>query len=317
MANIQSYLDAIANAEKGEDVRWSIHDAIEAINTDVNTAVTKSNQASTSAANSANAASQSAASAQSAANSAANVAAVQNIILDKGINHKNIYRGKNLGSKLTNEQKNAIITGSFDDLYIGDYWEGSMGEGNAACCMMIADILYTTSKGISCLITYGSSYWCASSISDTLLSWPNSFPIQQGIDSNYKNIWENGFNCQIQETNWYYPIYSNGVIINSGIFKTPLRLLSQSQIFGFSTNEAIASDKVYSNGLNERQLSIFKLNPNDIYDGQDMKYFSSSTVYWTAFPTTNGICDSVSNGVPYSLNPSSQALRRYLVIVTG
>lgn len=36
--------------------------------------------------------------------------------------HNSIYRGKSLGSSVTAEQWNAIKAGTFDDLYIGDYW---------------------------------------------------------------------------------------------------------------------------------------------------------------------------------------------------
>lgn len=36
--------------------------------------------------------------------------------------HNGIYRGKNLGTSVTAEQYAAIADGSFDDLYIGDYW---------------------------------------------------------------------------------------------------------------------------------------------------------------------------------------------------
>lgn len=36
--------------------------------------------------------------------------------------HNAIYRGKNLGSSVTAEQYAAIAAGTFDDLYIGDYW---------------------------------------------------------------------------------------------------------------------------------------------------------------------------------------------------
>lgn len=36
--------------------------------------------------------------------------------------HNAIYRGKNLGSSVTTEQFAAIAAGTFDDLYIGDYW---------------------------------------------------------------------------------------------------------------------------------------------------------------------------------------------------
>ena len=36
--------------------------------------------------------------------------------------HNSIYRGKSLGSTVTTEQWNAIQAGTFEDLYIGDYW---------------------------------------------------------------------------------------------------------------------------------------------------------------------------------------------------
>lgn len=38
------------------------------------------------------------------------------------INHRNVYRGKNLGTSVSLAQKAAIQSGSFDDLFIGDYW---------------------------------------------------------------------------------------------------------------------------------------------------------------------------------------------------
>lgn len=36
--------------------------------------------------------------------------------------HRNIYRGKNLGTTFKTTQKNAIQSGTFSDIYIGDYW---------------------------------------------------------------------------------------------------------------------------------------------------------------------------------------------------
>lgn len=42
--------------------------------------------------------------------------------------HNSIYRGKNLGTSVTSEQYAAISAGTFDDLYIGDYW--TMGGVN-------------------------------------------------------------------------------------------------------------------------------------------------------------------------------------------
>lgn len=36
--------------------------------------------------------------------------------------HRTIFRGKNLGNVLTAKQKTAIQNGTFDDLWLGDYW---------------------------------------------------------------------------------------------------------------------------------------------------------------------------------------------------
>lgn len=43
-------------------------------------------------------------------------------IAGSGIAHNSIYRGKNLGTTVTAAQYAAISAGTFEDLYIGDYW---------------------------------------------------------------------------------------------------------------------------------------------------------------------------------------------------
>ena len=58
-------------------------------------------------------------SAQSAQASATELAA---LLFDNAGAHNSIYRGKNLGTSVTAAQWAAIADGSFNDLYIGDYW---------------------------------------------------------------------------------------------------------------------------------------------------------------------------------------------------
>lgn len=41
---------------------------------------------------------------------------------------KFVYRGKAMGSTFTQEQHDAIANGTFDDLYLGDYWENDRGR---------------------------------------------------------------------------------------------------------------------------------------------------------------------------------------------
>ena len=42
--------------------------------------------------------------------------------LVSAIQHRNVYRGKNLGTAITEAQQAAIHNATFDDLFIGDYW---------------------------------------------------------------------------------------------------------------------------------------------------------------------------------------------------
>lgn len=99
MANIGPYVSNIRTAVYGEEVRGSIADAITAINTESESSKATANAAS--------------ATASAAATVVGGYA---------GIEHRNHYRGKNLGTSITDAQKTAISSGTFDDIFIGDYW---------------------------------------------------------------------------------------------------------------------------------------------------------------------------------------------------
>ena len=61
--------------------------------------------------------------AETAATNAENAVVPVLAILSSGAGaHNSIYRGKDLGSSVTAEQYAAIAAGTFEDMYIGDYW---------------------------------------------------------------------------------------------------------------------------------------------------------------------------------------------------
>lgn len=61
--------------------------------------------------------------------------------VDPTVSHRNTFRGKYLGSTMTDEQYAMITDGSFKDLYVGDYWE------NDGIKWRIADIDYLLNTG--------------------------------------------------------------------------------------------------------------------------------------------------------------------------
>lgn len=83
------------------------------------TATSKASAASSSASSAASSASQAATSAEEAAASADEA---KTLLYSGAGAHNAIYRGKYLGTAVTDEQYAAISAGTFDDLYIGDYW---------------------------------------------------------------------------------------------------------------------------------------------------------------------------------------------------
>ena len=145
------YLTAKQYAEQAVDAAAKAASSASQASGYANTASSKASAASTSAANAKNYADSAASSENAAASSASNAsasatnakksettaansaslaqAAYEKILeavefagLVSAINHRNVYRGKNLGSSVTAAQRTAIQNGTFDDLFIGDYW---------------------------------------------------------------------------------------------------------------------------------------------------------------------------------------------------
>lgn len=52
----------------------------------------------------------------------ARVSVLESLLTGAAGTHNSIYRGKNLGSSVTAEQYATIAAGTFEDMYIGDYW---------------------------------------------------------------------------------------------------------------------------------------------------------------------------------------------------
>lgn len=90
---------------------------------DAKDAKTAAETAAGSASDDATAAESAKTAAETAATNAENAAERAEALVYSGAGaHNSVYRGKNLGSNVTAEQYAAIAAGTFDDLYIGDYW---------------------------------------------------------------------------------------------------------------------------------------------------------------------------------------------------
>lgn len=110
---------ATAKASEAETSATAAFESKTAAATSASAAKIKANEAAESASAAAASATASGNSAAAAASSAEKVAALN---YSNAAAHNAIFRGKYLGDHVTNEQWAAIKAGTFDDLYIGDYW---------------------------------------------------------------------------------------------------------------------------------------------------------------------------------------------------
>ena len=110
---------ATTKASEAETSATAAFESKTAAATSASAAKIKANEAAESASAAAASATASGNSAAAAASSAEKVAALN---YSNAAAHNAIFRGKYLGDHVTNEQWAAIKAGTFDDLYIGDYW---------------------------------------------------------------------------------------------------------------------------------------------------------------------------------------------------
>lgn len=208
-------------------------------------------------------------------------------------NHNGGIRGNNLGSSYTAEQKAAITAGTFDDIYVGDYWEISgikyyivdidyyLGYGNPTptadhhVIVLPNDVL--SAQGY----TYSNNYYGSSSIYTTYLP---------AIASDLVNTFGNFL---INQT---LVLYQSGGSAFWGQAKCILPSMIQLQ--GYS--QTVAADKTQHKS---NQFSFFRYNNALVRASQRYWLRDSNGDGNTAFVTPEGSLGFRGNNEQYYLRP--------------
>lgn len=198
------------------------------------------------------------------------------LINDDPIHHRSKYRGDYLGETATQEQIEAIRDGSFEDLYIGDYW------GNDDVKYTIADIDYFYSpifaqnpnvagyydclKDHHLLVIFEMFYFSKYNTSDLRQGYAGSYA--KSVLNNYVTILESVFSQgNILEHSEYMSTgvdNSNPPKITNIRIPSQLDLLTETMIFGQNRSSNVNANSVPTNA--NQQLAIFNLNPSEIYN---------------------------------------------------
>ena len=220
---------------------------------------------------------------------------------DTAAAHNSIYRGKYLGSEVTTEQYATIEAGTFEDLYIGDYWTINsinwriahfdywLGTGDTETTthhiVIVPDqILYKHAMNTE-NTAEGGYYGSAMRGGENYLI-ENSSGLYQASEAvkaafNASHILTHRINI----TNAIYASAASAVAWTDSI----VDLMSEQQIMG-SPTWSIAG-KGYEIGVDKTQFALFAINPDLI---------TNREIYWTrSIYSANGFATIYGYGNSY------------------
>ena len=178
--------------------------------------------------------------------------------------HNSIYRGKNLGSTLTQAQYTAIRNGTFDDLFIGDYWV--MGGINYRIAAF--DYYYNTGD-INCtshhIVVVPDKCLYSAKMNDTATTqggYVGSKMYRTELNR-AKTIIKNAFNNHIlNHRDYLSTAVFNNTVSNGGWFDSEVDLMTENMVYGGPLHMAISN----TNGIapifriSNSQLPLFSHN---------------------------------------------------------
>lgn len=195
------------------------------------------------------------------------LAEFETLLSENAIMHNNIYRGKYLGSSVTPEQYQAISSGTFEDLYIGDYW--SINGVN----YRIAGFDYYYITGDTVCTTHHAVI-----VPDTVLythpmndtnttegGYVNSKMYTEGLAQALSTIKSAFSGHVLKHRRLLSNATSNGKASGWAWFDSEVELMTEIMVYGSVVwGESTIGGSGYNIGVDKSQLPLFKLNPRMI-----------------------------------------------------
>lgn len=220
--------------------------------------------------------------------------------------HNSVYRGKNLGTKITDEQLARISDGTFKDLFIGDYWEISGVK------YVIADFDYMYNAGDTAVTKHHilvlperNMYTYQMNTENTTANgYMGSKMYESGLDAalqSFKNAF--GETHVLQYRNLLVNATSGANPTNWAWVNRQIDLMNEAMIYG----QRVWRISGYDVGVQKRQLALFQHRHDAIQVGRSW-YWLRDVYSATGFADVNsyGSADyhyaSLAEGVrPFAL----------------
>lgn len=184
------------------------------------------------------------------------------------IMRRNIYRGKNLGTSVTPAQKTAITTGTFEDMYVGDYWVIN------GVTWRIADINYwyncgDTSFTKNHLVMVPDDVLYTSKMNDTdttLGGYVGSKMYAENLNQAKTTIQTAFRDLLLTHREYLINAVTDGYSFGGAWLDSTVELMNEIMVYGsyIYTPGGTGSIVVNLYTINKQQLALFSLNPRMI-----------------------------------------------------
>jgi hypothetical protein len=221
--------------------------------------------------------------------------------------HRNIYRGKNLGTAVTAAQKAAIQAGTFDDLFIGDYWVIN------GVNWVIADMDYWYNCGDTAftnhhlvIVPSASLYNAAMNDTNTTAGgYVSSLMYTENLND-AKTIISTAFgDMLLTHREYLVNAAPDGYPSGAVWFDSTVELMNEIMVYG-SYIRTPASDEitiVTRTTIDKQQLSLFRLNPRAINNRESIWLRDVVSSYAFAYVGSSGRTVYYSASESYGVRP--------------
>ena len=222
--------------------------------------------------------------------------------------HNSIYRGLFLGNEVTSEQYQAISTGTFADLYIGDYWTINGVVWRIAAFdyyYNTGDSAYTTHHAVIVPDTSLYSHVMNDS-STTEGGYTGSKMYTEGLEQ-AKTIINNAFSGHVVTFRSYLcNAVTNGEASAGAWTDSTVDLMNEIMVYGSVVNGK-STYGLYNIGTEKSQLPLFALNSQSI---------NTRYAYWlrdVASASNFARVDGDGNATPDNASNSNTVRPRFII----
>lgn len=227
--------------------------------------------------------------------------------------HNSIYRGKSLGSEVTAAQYAAIAAGTFDDMYIGDYWTIDdvkyriahfnywLHTGDTECTtphvVLVPDTNLYTAKMNATDVTAGA-YHGSAMYSSNLATAKTTINTAFGVEHilTHREYLANAMSAATD------PAYESA----GSWYDSAVELMNERMVYGADVfhNVEVNGAIPFNNTIDKTQLALFALDPGNICNRAD--WWLRCAMSSARFTCVNiaGCADSSAASYPLGVRPA-------------